>query len=333
MRACEATAPTRIDLAGGTLDIWPLYLLHPGAVTVNVAIERRAWCRIEEAQGGVRLESQDTDAAAEAATIADLVHDHRLALLARVLGAFGIETGVRVLSRSGVPAGSGLGGSSTLAVALAAAAASWNGRSGDIKDAWPLIRDAETQCIGVPTGMQDYLAALYGGALAIEHTPGSPTIRQLAVDLEKLERLLMLVDVGVSRFSGMNNWEIFKQRIEKKSDVVKGLDEITEIAQGMASVAAKGDERMMVALLDREWEARKRLAPEVTTLEIDRVVAAARAHGGAAKVCGAGGGGMVVVMTPPGKRENISAAIATIGFEAQDVRIARTGVSVSKTVI
>jgi len=43
----EATAPTRIDLAGGTLDIWPLYLFHPGAVTVNVAIDRRAFCRVD----------------------------------------------------------------------------------------------------------------------------------------------------------------------------------------------------------------------------------------------------------------------------------------------
>ena len=46
-KSVEATAPTRIDLAGGTLDIWPLYLFHPGAVTVNCAIDRRAWCRVE----------------------------------------------------------------------------------------------------------------------------------------------------------------------------------------------------------------------------------------------------------------------------------------------
>src|SRR5437868_15542620 len=58
-RAVEATAPTRIDLAGGTLDIWPLYLFHPGAVTVNCAIDRRAWCRVETGHTGVRIESKD----------------------------------------------------------------------------------------------------------------------------------------------------------------------------------------------------------------------------------------------------------------------------------
>ena len=57
MTAFEATAPTRIDLAGGTLDIWPVYLFHPGAVTVNVAIDRRAWCRVETGHPGVSIES------------------------------------------------------------------------------------------------------------------------------------------------------------------------------------------------------------------------------------------------------------------------------------
>jgi D-glycero-alpha-D-manno-heptose-7-phosphate kinase len=48
-------------------------------------------------------------------------------------------------------------------------------------------------------------------------------------------------------------------------------------------------------LLAREWEARKRLAPAVTTPEVDRIATAALEAGGAAKVCGAGGGGMVAV--------------------------------------
>ena len=61
----EATAPTRIDLAGGTLDIWPLYLFHPGALTVNVAIDRRAHCRVETGWSGIRIESADTGSVAE----------------------------------------------------------------------------------------------------------------------------------------------------------------------------------------------------------------------------------------------------------------------------
>ena len=59
-----AKAPTRVDLAGGTLDIWPLYLFHPGAVTVNAAITRYAYCTIETNSSGdarIRLISRDTN--------------------------------------------------------------------------------------------------------------------------------------------------------------------------------------------------------------------------------------------------------------------------------
>ena len=73
VRAVEATAPTRIDLAGGTLDIWPLYLFHPGAVTVNAAIDRRAWCGVETNHEGVRIESKDTPRKAEGRNVYEVL--------------------------------------------------------------------------------------------------------------------------------------------------------------------------------------------------------------------------------------------------------------------
>src|SRR2546427_5493121 len=114
-RVVEATAPTRIDLAGGTLDIWPLYLFPPGAVAGNVAIDRRAWCRVETEVDGSRLESKDTLAKAEGRTVSDVLGAGGLSLAAYILRALGIETGLKVVTHSRVPAGSGLGGSSALA--------------------------------------------------------------------------------------------------------------------------------------------------------------------------------------------------------------------------
>ena len=68
----ESHTPTRIDLAGGTIDIWPLYLLHPGASTVNVAIDLYARCRIETGGSGYTIESRDTGARVHAATLEEL---------------------------------------------------------------------------------------------------------------------------------------------------------------------------------------------------------------------------------------------------------------------
>src|SRR6266481_4239435 len=68
----ESKAPTRVDFAGGTLDIWPLYLFHPGAVTVNAAISLYASCVIETLQVGdsrIKLVSRDINRDAEAIVI------------------------------------------------------------------------------------------------------------------------------------------------------------------------------------------------------------------------------------------------------------------------
>ena len=165
--AFEATAPTRIDLAGGTLDIWPLYLFHPGAVTVNTAIDRRAWCRVETGHQGVRIESKDTLRKAEGKTVSEVLGGGELSLVAYILRALGVETGVKVVTHSRVPAGSGLGGSSALSVAVAAAVAAAMDKTIDADALWPVVRDAEAQAIGVPTGVQDYLAAIHGSVLGI----------------------------------------------------------------------------------------------------------------------------------------------------------------------
>jgi D-glycero-alpha-D-manno-heptose-7-phosphate kinase len=94
VRAVDATAPTRVDLAGGTLDIWPLYLFHPGAVTVNAAIDRRASCRVAPLEAGVRFASKDARVEREADRVEDLIGEEGVSLAACVLDALGIEAGV-----------------------------------------------------------------------------------------------------------------------------------------------------------------------------------------------------------------------------------------------
>ena len=71
MRHIRASAPTRIDLAGGTLDIWPLYLFHEHAQTLNAAISLRAHAEIApRTDGRVRLESIDTAKTVEVVELA-----------------------------------------------------------------------------------------------------------------------------------------------------------------------------------------------------------------------------------------------------------------------
>jgi D-glycero-alpha-D-manno-heptose-7-phosphate kinase len=317
----EATAPTRVDLAGGTLDIWPLYLFHPGSVTVNVAIDRRAWCRVEPMTGGVRIESKDTLEQASGPTVAELLQADRPPLAAWVLSALGINTGLRVTTHSRVPAGSGLGGSSALAVVVAAAAARAVGRELSLDELWPLARDAEAQLIGVPAGTQDHLAAIHGGVLAVELGPGGPTVRRLSVDPAAVEECLLLVASGGPRFSGINNWEVFKAQIDGEGRTREALGRIAAAAQQLKTVLEEGRWDTVAGLIDEEWEARKQMAPGVTTPEIDRIVEIARQAGGAAKVCGAGGGGVVAVWARPGRRGEGARERVRKAFQQAEIQV------------
>ena len=116
----RSSAPTRVDLAGGTIDIWPLYLFHPGAATVNFAISLRAHCRIETRDDDrIILESRDRKVAFETrlSALEDLANEERLELLSKLVYFFKPKTGFHLTATSEAPAGAGLGGSSAATIA------------------------------------------------------------------------------------------------------------------------------------------------------------------------------------------------------------------------
>src|SRR4030088_1433371 len=88
-----SSAPTRIDLAGGTIDIWPLYLFHEGATTLNAAISLRAHAQIDSRSGGrVELRSIDTDRQRSAGHWTELDGDGELALLQLLARHYRLES-------------------------------------------------------------------------------------------------------------------------------------------------------------------------------------------------------------------------------------------------
>src|SRR6185436_2181305 len=117
----ESSAPTRADLAGGTIDIWPLYLFHTGASTVNFALSLRARVRIEtRSDNRVILESRDRGVKVETTLdqIDDLSGDPQLELVSKMVHFFRPEIGFDLIAHSEAPAGAGISGSSALAIAL-----------------------------------------------------------------------------------------------------------------------------------------------------------------------------------------------------------------------
>lgn len=328
MKPCTASAPARVDIAGGTLDIWPLYLWHHGARTVNAAVTLRATTTVTPIARGLEIVSIDTGARASAEHIDAIdAHDHTR-LVVQILKALGVSAGLRIETTSRVPAGSGLGGSSTLAVTIAAAVLGSLSREVSRRDLRQLVRDAEAQVIRVPTGIQDYEAAIHGGVLDIALNPGEIETSRLVEDESFVEDRILLVDAGITRFSGLNNWEMFKAQVDDSGNIRHLFAEIVAAAREACVAIGTEDERALMHAVSREWKARRALAQGVATPEVDRIVEMAVARDGAAKVCGAGGGGIVLALAPRQNREALVADLNAQGFKVMDAKVDRVGLHV-----
>jgi len=326
----DSSAPTRIDLAGGTYDIWPLYLFHDGAQTINAAVSLRAHCQLTSRRDHrIRLVSDDTGEEIEVGDPADL-DVSRLPLVTRLVRHFGAR-GLEIRTRSDSPVGAGIAGSSAMNIALAGALAAWTGRQLSEGALLALAMNIEAQVIAVPTGAQDYRPALYGGVSAVEL--GVAGIRRVALDVEpiELERRLVLAYTGASRQSGINNWDVMVRRISGDAAVAQAFDGIRDAAAGVRLALERRNWRDVAAHVATEWEHRKRLAPGVTTPEIDYMLERAASAGAlAGKVCGAGGGGCLFCLSEPEHRNGVANALAAAGASVLPVHIEATGLVVDR---
>jgi D-glycero-alpha-D-manno-heptose-7-phosphate kinase len=328
-----AHAPCRVDLAGGTLDMWPLYLFHPGAVTVNFAVNILTRCKVTRlTDDKIRLKSVDTKVEEEFANFGELCSARKFKhpLAAHLVRFFAPDGGFEVETHSESPAGAGISGSSALMIATTSALARYTGRKLDREQIRVIAQNVEAQLIKVPTGCQDYYPALYGGVSAIHLDPDGIHHAAVRVAPEELDRRFVLVYTGAPRKSGINNWEVFKAHINGDKKIFHNFERIGEIARAMHHALSMADWKQVAKLIREEWKLRKTNAPKITTPMIEKLIAVALRQGAlAAKVCGAGGGGCVVFLTEPENREHISAAIRSYGGHVLPAMVARDGLTVS----
>jgi D-glycero-alpha-D-manno-heptose-7-phosphate kinase len=347
-QSVEARAPSRIDLAGGTLDLWPLNLLHDDPLTVNAAIDLQARALVERTDSdGIELISKDRDASLRLAPDElrravneragdDLEFVLRLASHFLFSGSRGVDLppfhGCRITTDCRVPAGSGLGGSSTLGIALASALNRFTGRALSRDRLLAVTRSIETQVLRIPTGEQDYHPALSGGALALRYSVEGTMVDRLPVDLEALHRHVVLAYTGVSRSSGISNWDVMKRHLDGDRRVVESLEGVNRAAHDLRDALIVADWDAAGAAVGQEWTARKRLSPAVTNGAVDRLIEEGRSAGAlGGKVCGAGGGGCLFLWTRPGQRRAIQERLAALGGKVLDYSFTTEGVSITES--
>ena len=310
----EASAPTRVDLAGGTIDIPPLFLFHEGAATVNFAVSMMAHCRIETRDDDrIILQSTDQKQSLETSVgnIASLKDEPRLKLLSKLIYFFRPERGFTMTTTSEAPAGAGLAGSSTLNIACIGALNKLVGDRYSPDRFIPIAAAVECQVINVPTGYQDYYSAQYGGVACIHFSPSGMEREHLSVDTEHLEQRIAVCYTGEPRNSGTNNWEITKRHIDGDQELFDLFEKIRDTSLDMrAALLANEWDRVGEILRDAHPD-RKRLSPNITTPQMDHLIDVALANGAIApKVCGAGGGGCMAFYCEEGRRSDVENALS-----------------------
>jgi len=338
MKTITTSASCRVDLAGGTLDIWPLYLFHPGAMTVHFACGILTHCRITiHTNRTVNLVSRDTGKRDRFSSLDDLLsakHFHH-PLAGELVKHFAENDGFprhgfTLETDSESPAGAGISGSSALMIATTAALAKFTGRNMSKEQMRVVSQNVEARLIRVPTGCQDYYPALFGGVGAV-HLEASGIRREgLKVNARELEKRCLLVYTGAPRQSGINNWEVFQAHINGNKYVHANFEEIASIARSMRSALLKSQWDEVARLLRAEWTLRRTNAPGITTKKIENIVEAALSSGAhAAKVCGAGGGGCIILLINPDMRQHVTESVVRCGGKILPARVYTHGVTVN----
>ena len=332
----ESSAPTRVDLSGGTIDIWPLYLFHPGAATVNFAVNLRASCRIETNDDDrVVLESRDRKEAFETtlSAIEDLIQEERLELISKLVHFFKPTTGFHLTAERNAPAGAGLGGSSTLAIACIGALNRLVGNRYSPDKFIQIAANIETTVIKVPAGVQDYYSAQYGGLSCIHFGMDGIVREALTTDVATLERRLVICYTGEPRLSGINNWEMTKSHIDGNPEILTSFDRIRDTSIKMRSALLTGNWVEVGEVMREAYPNRKKLAPNITTPHMDRLVEKALKNGAvAAKVCGAGGGGCIAFYCEDARRRDVEhSLLGEEGVQVLDWALDPVGLTVTES--
>jgi D-glycero-alpha-D-manno-heptose-7-phosphate kinase len=314
----QVKSPTRVDISGGTLDCWPLYLFFDNPVTVNVAIDIFTHVNLRESEGPeIELKTEDMQAHQIYANLEDCLQDTNPAfhLVRAHLRFWQPQKGFYLETKSESPVGGGLGGSSSLCISLLKAFSSWNKKKFDPYEMVRIASHIEAQILGKPTGTQDYFPPIFGGLNFIHYEIPGPRVEVKALDRDLFRDRFLLVYTGKSHHSGINNWQVIKQWLDADEQTRGAMKKLADISIEMRSAVLASDARLMAEIFDQEYVARVDLSDGFLSAEIRKLAEIAKSEKAVAKICGAGGGGCVLVWCPDRQIASVRAAVEKAGFQ------------------
>jgi D-glycero-alpha-D-manno-heptose-7-phosphate kinase len=306
----RSKAPLRIGLAGGGTDL-DTYCNKFGGYVLNTSISLYVHCTLEEIDDKkIIFEATDLEQniTLESSNYLSLNGNMDLykGIYNKIIKDFDIKPlSFKLTTYSDVPSGSGLGGSSTLVVAIIKTFTEWLNLPLGEYDIARLAFDIEREDIGIVGGAQDHYAATFGGFNFMEFYDNKRVIvNPLRVKnwiVDELEESMILYFTNITREASQIEKE--KKKLLDDETSLKAMHEVKEDATLMKEYLLKGDIRKFSEILGKSWESKKRVSVSISNSEIDRVYDLAMLHGAySGKVSGAGGGGFMFFMINPTKK-------------------------------
>jgi D-glycero-alpha-D-manno-heptose-7-phosphate kinase len=322
-----ARAPLRISFAGGGTDLEAYYAKH-GGIVVSATINKYFYVFLSRTtDNAVQITSSDFRTFERRAAGEQLSPDGDLGYLKAILLEFGVRHGLAVFTASEIPPGTGLGSSSTVAVALVKALATLCQRRASKQEIAELASYLEIVKQGRPIGLQDQFAAAFGGLNCIHFESTGATVTPLRLPLElrsRLEQSILLFYTGSSRSAADILTEQRQASANDDPRVIENLHGIKRDALEARQALEDGRLRRVGEILHESWQRKKQLARGVSNDRIDRLYQLALEHGAVGgKIAGAGGGGFLLLYCEPDNQAAVTRVLeaeglARLGFHFDD---------------
>ena len=325
----RSRAPLRIGMAGGGTDVDP-YAFEKGGFVFNTTINKYSYCTLTPRKDKtMNVESRYYGRYKGSLNSRPFKLDGNMDLIKAVVNHFEIEKGFDMLIHSDVPSGSGLGGSSTMIVAMIAAIANWTGRELSKYEMAELSYYLEREDIGLAGGHQDQYAAVFGGFNYLDMKKGDIKVKPAKIRpdvINELQCRSVLCYTKVSRESA----DMIEAQLEstEKGLNEKALDESKVLARELGKALEDGNINLTGEKLDESWGYKKQFSSRVSNKQIDKLYETAKANGAiGGKVSGAGGGGFMYFICKYDTKPKVSEALRKVGAEVTEFMFEPNGVT------
>jgi D-glycero-alpha-D-manno-heptose-7-phosphate kinase len=314
----RSKAPFRVSFGGGGTDMAP-YCIEYGGCVISTAIDRHVYVTIEPRDDKkIRIFSLNYNQEL-VFNIGDKDYSTDFEIFKGIVNVLEINNGFNITTYSELPAGSGMGGSSSLSVALIGAFNVYYNFGLSEHDIAQKAYDIERIELEQKGGYQDQFAAAYGGFNFIEFTNfvKITPIKKTDEIVNELQYRLILCYVGGSHFSSDIQDEVLKgYEIEKKS-YMEAMQGLKDVAHSMRNVVESNDIGRLNEfgeLLHKGWLAKKSLSSKISNKEIEKFYLTSRKFGVlGGKLLGAGGGGHLLLFSEPNKKHRVIQELEKIG--------------------